>query len=107
MGLLSSVWGVEVLNDAKSPQYLSACWIIHYDALQLNASDFNIIQRSTMALLFYSTDGWNWQKNYNFLTSKHECEWNDGNLKGFYCPDDQYGTKIDLGEYVFQISHKV
>jgi len=94
MTLLSSVWGMEVFNDVQSPQYTSACWIINYDLLQLNANDTNIIQRYIMALLFYSTDGWNWRYGYSFLSGMHECQWNS-DAQGIDCRDDSV-TDIDL-----------
>lgn len=73
---LSSIWGMEVFIDGTTPQYMTACWLIKYDQLRLNATDTNIIQRYVMGLLFYATDGWNWIKYKGFMSSKYECDWN-------------------------------
>ena len=70
---------MQVFIDVTTPQYVTACWLIKYDQMSLNATDTNIIQRYVMGLLFYATDGWNWNICEGFMSSKHECYWNDGN----------------------------
>ena len=100
MTLFSSTWGMEVFTNVTSPQYMSACWIINYDLLQLNANDENIIQRYIMVLLFHSTNGWNWDRDLEFLSAKHECDWNyDEN--GFFCDNDWHGIEIHFGMLYF------
>ena len=98
---LSSIWGMEVFIDVTSPQYMAACWLIKYDELNLNYYDTNIIQRYVMGLLFYATDGWNWNSYKGFLSTKHECDWKDETgttTKGVMCNKDDMLKGIGLGK---------
>ena len=94
--LLSSIWGMTAFTNVTSAQYTAACWLIKYDGQKLSASDINITQRYILALLFYSTNGWNWNKNYYFLSSRNECDWNE-NGHGVVCNSEGRAIDISLG----------
>ena len=91
----SSVSGTEALKDAESPQYKAACWLIHDDLLQVKALDVHVIQRYILAVVFYTLHGGDWNRNYDFLSPSHECEWS----KTFvYSSIDSTAGFLDGGE---------
>lgn len=63
------------LDDA-SPQSKAFDWLVQ-DVVPLN-NTMRILQRYVLAVLYFSTGGGeDWLKEYNFLSSSHECDWTD------------------------------
>ncbi len=65
-----------------------------------------VIQRYILAVLYNSLAGGNWQNQYNFLSSDHECRWN-GNwneiyslIEGITCDEFNNAIFIILGTFV-------
>lgn len=56
------VSGLLALEDKNSPQYMAFDWLCKEDPLELPGSDKGILQRYILALLYFSTDGDNWNK---------------------------------------------
>lgn len=76
--VLSTVSSDKLFLDRSSPQARALRWITHQDVLQLHAKSTNLIQRYVLAVLYYSTAPEGWNKRFNWLSGKHECEWSDG-----------------------------
>jgi len=84
---------IEKLIDTDSPQYRAACWIIHDDLFRVKASDQSLVQHYVLALLYYSTHGWDWTNKDLFLVPISECYW--GRYWWLEC-DYGYVIQIDL-----------
>jgi len=66
------------LLQPSSPQGMAASWIIYDDELQLDSSDPSLLQRYAMAVLYFSTNGDNWQRDdagAAFLSNVSACDW--------------------------------
>lgn len=73
-------------NNTLSPQYMAAKWIAAIDNHRINIpkpdgttskDEYPFLQRYSLAVLFFSTGGFNWIYRMNFLSGRHECEWFD------------------------------
>ena len=101
--LSSSAW-----SDPESPQYRALNWISNFDSYIINKTSEElpaqrIAQRYSLATLYYATGGDledeeknQWNKNYNFLSNRSECLWNDGIRNGVICSSN-YAYIIRLG----------
>lgn len=108
-------------HSKASPDRIAALqWIVEDDPLRLpipnltetnedGPSSWKIRQRYVLALLYFSTNGNQWENDYNFLSTYDECRWttawtlpegerffteNDTNVKGAVC--DQKGSVVRL-----------
>eukprot|EP00537_Pseudo-nitzschia_pungens_P011082 CAMPEP_0172387318 /NCGR_PEP_ID=MMETSP1061-20121228/4634_1 /TAXON_ID=37318 /ORGANISM="Pseudo-nitzschia pungens, Strain cf. pungens" /LENGTH=759 /DNA_ID=CAMNT_0013116911 /DNA_START=34 /DNA_END=2313 /DNA_ORIENTATION=- len=88
--LLHSVGNSSMVDDLDTPQRKALCWISSYDPYTVDVNEGNgeeIMQRYSLAVLYFSTvdgeenpeDNSGSLRNSNFLSDKHECEW-DGIL---------------------------
>jgi len=62
--------------DTDSPQYQAACWMIYDDPYHVTVADNSLVQRYILAVLFFSTNGWDWYWKLSFLSPVSECNWN-------------------------------
>ena len=93
-------------HNKSSPQYQALDWMAYQGGVDtiLSTSEQQatpyIIQRYILAVLYYSTTGPKWKKQYNFLTnSMTECDWGVGANNGFNvidCNNDGFVTLINL-----------
>jgi hypothetical protein len=78
VNLLSPVSGEELLLDESSPQYQALDWLAFEGnatyAIQ-NVTTSILLERYIMAVLYFTTDGQNWNSDYNFLSNFSTCEW--------------------------------
>jgi hypothetical protein len=58
-------------------------------------SDKRKIQRYTLGVLYYSTNGTNWSNNNGWLTDKNECNWWNG-ADGLFCDENGAIFELDL-----------
>ena len=101
--LSSSAW-----FNPESPQYRALNWISNSDGYTINnvgLSVERIVQRYSLATLYYATGGDpedaeknQWKENYNFLSNRSECSWNDGN-RGVFCSSNLIST-MWIGTFV-------
>lgn len=117
LAILDNVTDPVSLRNATFPQYHALQWLLHEDGLLLcPANSKHIVQRWTLAVLYYATEGDAWFKCSNnafatdncgsespfhngerrFLSSVHECEW-----AGLVCNIDRCVTEFEFGEYLF------
>ena len=78
--LFSSVFGPESFEDESedNARFWALNWLANVDEMEL-AVDSNqvdrLAQRYVMVLLYYSTAGWCWSKQGNWLSAQSECRW--------------------------------
>lgn len=83
-------WGVtpdEVFDNPSSPQYRALSWMAHDDVLHYTPENDHwikkIVQRYTLAVIYYSTNGPGWSNTLFFLSNFDECNWNR-KYEGFF-----------------------
>jgi hypothetical protein len=70
-------------QDPTKPQYQAISWMADIDTLDYSIPEsskvdgyFDFIQRYALAVLFYATNGNQWDDSSYFLQSTHACTWN-------------------------------
>jgi hypothetical protein len=92
--LLEPISGQDKLKDESSDQYAAATWMSHSDPTPHdldNTSPQIIIQEYVMVLLYFSTQGENWNIRKPFLTGESVCSWD-----GIRCDDGELIISIDF-----------
>ena len=105
------------MTTSGTPQYLAVQFMADEDPAELDIPEstgyddaMDFVQRYVVTLLYYSTNGPEWDNQLNFLTDLHVCNWNeqigdspeasvgnyDGWMSGVQC---QYSD--DEVDYVF------
>jgi len=90
----------------SSPQAKALEWILS-DPFVANLTpgvddnDARIIQRYSLAVFYYSTNGDEWTDKFGWLDSSSECTWNNGVVetdyfRGVFCDSANMVIKIDL-----------
>lgn len=79
--ILAPLSGVDVFNE-QSPEFShdrlkALAWLANDNSLSLDdpSIEWKIRQRYVVALLHTSTNGWNWDTQYFFLSENDECQW--------------------------------
>lgn len=81
-------------------------WLVDDDGLQISPDAPNLLQRYILALLYFATNGSNWEFSYNWLGPVHECQWR--NERGdqyevyagvFNCSAFDKVTSLELGKF--------
>mmetsp|Transcript_28148 Transcript_28148/g.41552 ORF Transcript_28148/g.41552 Transcript_28148/m.41552 type:complete len:537 (-) Transcript_28148:104-1714(-) len=95
--IVSSISSLESLDNSSSPQARALQWLCCEDRHELPTGEVRrierIIQRYTLAVIFYSMGGSEWEKDFGFLSENHECKWvqkKDNNLEASF-----YGWSLD------------
>ena len=92
---LSLVSQPDLLQSPTSPQYQTLDWLASKDEMKLSVDAPNLLQRYVLALVYFSTSGEQWHRDMNWLSDKHECEWNgDGGVRS--CDEDKQVTDLSL-----------
>lgn len=66
-------------EDSSSPQSLALQWLLNDNiTLTENTVSQKVLDRYVFAILYYSTDGPNWEDGSNFLMEYDICKWNNG-----------------------------
>jgi hypothetical protein len=101
--------GDEALLDELPPQYKALWWIVHEDPAnvmtrmtvgtetQSSSSSLwmmSLMERYTMALLYFSTDGPNWVSAYDFLGIQSICDWGEP----IQCSEEGAVNKMIMGK---------
>mmetsp|Transcript_28059 Transcript_28059/g.41443 ORF Transcript_28059/g.41443 Transcript_28059/m.41443 type:complete len:659 (+) Transcript_28059:501-2477(+) len=110
--ILDNVTNPVHLRNSSFPQYQALQWLLEEDGLVLcPANDKHIVQRWTLAIMYYATEGDQWFRCSNspspadncgseppfqngerrFLSSFHECEW-----AGLVCNIDRCVTEFEF-----------
>lgn len=110
------------LNTMGSPQWNAMHWITLVDEADLSIPDesdkdavYKYVQRYVMALLYYATNGQNWEHGLHWLGSESICEWldfvGDVNHKkhntGVGCDADGNIKIVSLGKSVTRVVVRV
>jgi hypothetical protein len=87
--------GGTALATPSTPQNKAVNWLANN--INFNKfSDKRKIQRYTLGVLYYSTNGDSWRNNNGWLTDKNECNWWNS-ADGLFC--DENGAIVDLDLY--------
>lgn len=88
----------EVLSDPDSPQKAAYDWLKDEDLSDVDLEDLSerdLMQRYVATVLYFSTNGSNWDNSYGFLGEGDVCTWQDEKTKrGITC--DSTGAIVDL-----------
>jgi hypothetical protein len=81
---------MSLLTNPGTRQYEALQWLANSDPanLPLETTAIRIlVERYTVALLYFSTGGTSWWDQHNFLSADTVCNWNDGNDwgDGIFC----------------------
>ena len=76
-------------ENSSSYQHDALCWWLE-DMKHFSESS-TLIQRYLLAILYYHTDGVNWNNSINWLTHESECEWH-----GAECDECSEVRKLNL-----------
>lgn len=93
----------ELLSPTRAtPQYLALTWIADEDEAATEPTDEDsMIQRFSLAVLYYATGGDEWIDGYGFMSASNECDWNSlrsGVQFGVTeCSEEGFVTKLVLG----------
>jgi hypothetical protein len=74
-----------LLTNPDTPEFEALNWLANIDSanLPIGATVKRIlVERYTLALLYFSTGGSSWVNQYNFLSADTVCDWNDGEFDG-------------------------
>ncbi|KAL3919563.1 MAG: hypothetical protein SGILL_003693 [Bacillariaceae sp.] len=84
----------EALVGFNTPQFFAYDWLLNDPGLP-GYSEQRILQRFTLATLYFSTDGENWRRNDRWLSNENECLWYSAS--GILpCDDDLAYTWLNL-----------
>ena len=90
------------MDDETTPQFATLDWLDGQDPADLDfdtLSDRDLYQRYISALLYFSTDGENWDDDFGFLRETSVCSWRKSNgVGGIICDDAGSISKIMIGE---------
>eukprot|EP00592_Proboscia_alata_P023449 CAMPEP_0194407090 /NCGR_PEP_ID=MMETSP0176-20130528/5134_1 /TAXON_ID=216777 /ORGANISM="Proboscia alata, Strain PI-D3" /LENGTH=389 /DNA_ID=CAMNT_0039206525 /DNA_START=118 /DNA_END=1287 /DNA_ORIENTATION=- len=109
----SDGYSYQVFMHVDTPQFKALNWISNLDLMRIEITNNNkqhLVQRYVLAVLYYSTGGESdWARQMNWLSSSHECDWNDdGGIRE--CDDEKRVVDIALfnnltGTIPHEISH--
>ena len=97
--MVTQVSNEQSLSNTTLPQYLALDWITNEKTLPLLLNDFSsslIVQRYTVALIYFSMKGEHWSNSSLFLSDSHECNWYGISCDGGESPNAVQG--ITMGE---------
>jgi len=87
IGLFSFLYDTAPFQDEDNPRFRALHWIANEDPMQvdIHANEIDRLQqRYSLAVFYFSTQGWCWELNTNWLSGNSECLWetvscSDGN----------------------------
>jgi hypothetical protein len=100
---------------SESPQARAAAWLAWEDPLRIDIPPYGtsdedaypFLSRYVLALLYFSTDGANWNSPFGFLSERPVCQWQDvitsdsgePTLYGVICEDEGMISDIILSKW--------
>jgi hypothetical protein len=97
---------IESLQNITTLQYAALNWLANVDDWEVDIDSVPpqvVVERYVLALLYYSTNGTSWRKDYNFLTPTSVCDWSrkssDDIIKGVICDGIDYVSRLEMGTY--------
>jgi hypothetical protein len=101
--LNNSISGPASLFSIDTPQFKALQWLANDDPAQLppESAIYDVIkERFILSTLYFSTHGINWTNQYQFLSGKQICDWNNqlsNEPMGVVCGPDNSTQRLDLG----------
>jgi hypothetical protein len=96
---IESSVGSDIFEEGTS-DYEALQWLAFKDPMKLPVTSTmeQVLERFVLANLYFSTNGPQWKPQYNFLSGKSVCQWNDGGVNdvGIYCDDKGKVISVEL-----------
>ena len=104
---------LDVWTDMSSPQYQALQWLVEEDGYfdrmysanedgsidtDKNWFQTKVLQRYSLATLYYATDGDSWESKFLWLTSADECVWFSPSGSNTICDATGFYKELDLRE---------
>jgi hypothetical protein len=90
----------EVIFEEGTSEYQALQWLAYKDPMKLPVTSTmeEILERFILANLYFATNGPEWKPQYNFLSGKNVCQWNDGGVNdvGVYCDEKNKVVSVEL-----------
>ena len=81
---------LDALSTPFTSEQKAFVWLSSLSTGQLDlCRPYEVVQKYVLALLYYATNGENWNLQLDFLTNDDVCSWNDGSNTGVFCEDDK------------------
>jgi hypothetical protein len=101
---LLTVTPYSVLTDPTTPQNAAMSWLMREDEYGIDfGSSSKLLQRYSLATIYFATGGGNWTNQLQFLTNQDDCFWNDtiggGSFGVIECNDQGLATKLQLCKF--------
>ena len=81
------------MEDNASPQHKAICWLAHVDKSKPKFNDSNLIQRYSLLVFYFATNGDKWfNKKQRWTSAEHECKW-----FGIKCNQSKRVIEIGMG----------
>ena len=93
--LLASSISPNRFSDPLSSQYMALDWLVHEDPAGLDIRETDrstLFHRYILAVLFFSTNGYDWTEPRGFLSNSSVCDWT-----GITCDVTESITEIAIG----------
>lgn len=87
----------ESIDSSDSPQGRAFLWLSSSASNSGDYSEKQLLQRFSLATLYFSTNGANWLNNEGWLSEENECAWFFS--KDFRDPCDESGSIVNLELY--------
>ena len=94
---LESTIGPDIY-DNTTHEHEALIWLAANDTLKLDVTTplDVLLQRHILANFYFATNGTTWTDQFNFLSGKDVCDWNDGKASGVFCNDEGRVSNILL-----------
>jgi Leucine-rich repeat (LRR) protein len=92
---LASVGGTLSLQDPNSAQAKALEWLLDNELLE-DYGENRVLQRYTMAVLFYASNGSGWSSNAGWLSDQDECTWYSSGSETNICTDQGLVGEFNL-----------
>lgn len=63
------------LEDPLSPQHAAICWLLNDIIEDKNIEEFYLIQRYALCVIYFSTNGRDWENSTNWVSHENQCRW--------------------------------
>lgn len=108
---LLTVTPYSILTDPTTPQNAALTWLMREDGYDIDVSSSSkLLQRYSLATIYFATNGPGWTNQLQFLTNQDDCLWNDTvddiSLGVRECNDQGLATKLQLCKFNHYIDLK-
>lgn len=73
LNMITKFEDIIILENSTTPQHKAICWLLKETVDEI--VDSSIIQRYILAVIYFSTNGKQWENDSGWRIEKNECEW--------------------------------